>query len=442
MKMQWEKLLTRVRFGENEARPNDPCRCEFQKDYDRVAFSPSYRRLGKKTQVHPLSSNDHIHTRITHSQEVASSGRSLGAMAGKYLIEQGLVNHNELNIYECGTLLQAACLAHDIGNPPFGHAGEEAIKTWFKEHPKFLDGFSQAEQNDFLYWEGNAQALRVVTKIEDCYLDGGMRLTYAVLGAFMKYPYISNGEMTPKFGCFWSECEELTKIALALGLIKYNNYSWKRHPFAFLSEAADDICYSMTDIEDAHELKILSYDEIIKIFEQFIEHDDFKRYKSRLGDKSIFARRNLSLLRAIFINSCLNEVEKAFEKHIDEILEGGLDEPLTSLIREPERSILKQISEICKSKVFTDQHKIELEIAVHSIMDILLTNFCTAALELTQGRHLSFKTKKICELMGTTAIQKDSTTFDAYHRVLDYISGMTDNYAAHIATQFSGSLKI
>ncbi len=248
--------------------------------------------------------------------------------------------------------------------------------------------------------------------------------------------------MTPKFGFFWSEREELTKIALALGLIKYGDYSWRRHPFAFLSEATDDICYSMTDIEDAHELKILSYDEVIKIFENFIEHDDFKQYNARIGDKNIFARRNLSLLRAIFINSCLSEVAKEFATHLEEILEGQLDVSLTSLIREPEKSMLKQISDICRSKVFTDQRKIELEIAVHSIMDILLTNFCTAALEVTCEYHLSFKTEKICELMGATAIQQDSTTFDAYHRVLDYISGMADNYAAHIAAQFSESLKI
>lgn len=445
MKMQWEKLLTKKRFSNNDKEEklyDDPCRCEFQKDYDRIAFSPSYRRLGKKTQVHPLSSNDHIHTRITHSQEVASSGRSLGAMAGKYLMEQYLVSHKIINVYECGTLVQAASLAHDIGNPPFGHAGEEAIRTWFKEHPKFLEGFSTEEKNDFLYWEGNAQALRVVTKIENDYFDGGMKLTYAVLGSFMKYPYISHGEKTPKFGCFWSERKELTEIALALGLIKYNDYSWKRHPFAFLSEAADDICYSMTDIEDAHELKILSYKEIQEIFKNFINHEDFSNYEKRINNEAIFARRRLSLLRAIFINSCLKEVMKEFEKNIDVILEGGLDVPLTSLIREPEKSILEKISEVCRERVFTDQRKIELEIAVHSIMDILLTNFCTSALELTQGKSLSFKTKKICDLMGETAIQKDGTTFDAYHRVLDYISGMTDNYAAYMATQFSGSLKI
>ena len=187
-------------------------------------------------------------------------------------MEQYLVSHKIINVYECGTLVQAASLAHDIGNPPFGHAGEEAIRTWFKEHPKFLEGFSTEEKNDFLYWEGNAQALRVVTKIENDYFDGGMKLTYAVLGSFMKYPYISHGGKTPKFGCFWSERKELTEIALALGLIKYNDYSWKRHPFAFLSEAADDICYSMTDIEDAHELKILSYKEIQEIFKNFIAY--------------------------------------------------------------------------------------------------------------------------------------------------------------------------
>ena len=439
--MQWKKLLTRARFGETKIRISDPCRCEFQKDYDRIAFSPSYRRLGKKTQVHPLSNNDHIHTRITHSQEVASSGRSLGAMAGKHLMDLGLVDSNEINIYECGTLLQAACLAHDIGNPPLGHAGEEAIKTWFKEPPDFLKDFSSEQKNDFLFWEGNAQALRVVTKLEEYYLKGGMRLTYSVLGSFMKYPYISQGERTPKFGCFWSEREELTEIASALGLIQYNDYSWRRHPFAFLSEAADDICYRMTDIEDAHELKILSYDEIREIFKEFIEHEDFKKYKDIINDDNVFPRRKLATLRGIFINRCIEEVMQQFTVNLEEIIEGGFHKPLISLIREPERSILQQISTVCSQKIFKDQRKIEFEIAIHSMMDILLTNFCTAALELTHGQNISFRTKKICDLMGTTAIPKDSTTFEAYHRVLDYISGMTDNYAVHIATQLSGSIK-
>ena len=442
MKMQWEKLLTTKRFFEKDQnREKDPCRCDFQKDYDRVVFSPSFRRLGKKTQVHPLSSNDHIHTRITHSQEVASTGRSLGTRAGDYL-QSHLPESNIPNMYECGALLQAACLAHDIGNPPFGHAGEEAIKAWFKEHPEFLKGFSDEEKNDFLYWEGNAQALRVVTKLETYYREGGMRLTYAVLGSFMKYPYISRGEKTEKFGCFWSEREELREIALALGLINYSEYSWRRHPFAYLSEAADDICYRMTDIEDAHELKILNYDEIMTLFKEYVDHDDFEKYRNRIRDNCIFERRRLSTLRAIFINSCLDQVMAEFKNHIEEILEGNLQEPLISLIQEPQKSILETMSKTCKEKVFKDQRKIELEISVHSIMDILLRNFCTAALELTKGELPSFKTKKMCELMGATAIHKDDTTFDAYHRVLDYISGMTDNYAAHIATQLSGSIKI
>lgn len=439
-KMLWDTLLRVDRFKKNQKQEYNPLRSVFQQDYDRIAFSPSFRRLGKKTQVHPLSSNDHIHNRLTHSLEVASSGRSIGAKVGDYILKN-YPHEIDLTFHDTAMIVQAACLAHDIGNPPFGHAGEEAIKSWFCENDQYLQGFSEEERNDFIYWEGNAQALRVVIKIENKYYGGGMQLTYPVLGALMKYPYISCGAKSKKFGCFWSERDDLKEIALNLGLIKLGptDYYWCRHPFAYLSEAADDICYKMTDIEDACELGILRMSETTGIFKDFIDSSVYQTYKTLTNDQSICPRRRLSPLRALFINACIEQIAQQFIANVGTIMEGAFARTLIDAMSGIEKDILMQISQIYQDRIFKETHKVELEIGVHSLMDILLTNFCTAAREMTQGSKVSFKTQKLCELMGETAVEKGQSTFDAYHRVLDYISGMTDNYAVHIASQLSGT---
>ena len=241
--MRWDKLLSSARFGEQQGTlAMDLGRTPFHKDYDRIIFSSAFRRLDRKTQVHPLSENDHVHSRLTHSLEVACVGRSLGTRVGQAL---GKVLPDFVDASDIGALVQAACLAHDIGNPPYGHTGEDAIRHWFldRDNAHFLEGLSELEQADLQTFEGNAQGLRIVTQVESHRFDGGMRLTYGTLGAFLKYPwtvdYVVRGERK-KFGCYQTELPLMREVANALGLIQTGENAWCRHPLVYLLEAADE----------------------------------------------------------------------------------------------------------------------------------------------------------------------------------------------------------
>jgi dGTPase len=273
MQMRWLELLSTVRIG-SKKQNTELARSPFHKDYDRIIFSQSFRQLNRKTQVHPLTQHDGIHTRLTHSLEVSCIGRSLGMLAAEKI-------KDELPMWispaDVGAIIQAACLAHDIGNPPFGHAGEYAIREWFDDasHGNFLEKLSAEEQADVRQFEGNAQGLRLLTKIDYHPNDGGMRLTYATLGAYLKYPWLSKtiesqgntpASKRAKFGCYQAEKEILQQIAEQLGLIQLGEYHYCRHPLTYLLEAADDICYALIDLEDGIILNMLSYEEVEPIF--------------------------------------------------------------------------------------------------------------------------------------------------------------------------------
>jgi dGTPase len=254
-KMTWEKLLNANRLGDAKVQDNAPARSGFHRDYDRIAFSHPFRRLSDKTQVHPLSRNDHVHSRLTHSLEVSIVGRSLGMAAGeKIRLPEGRTPT------DLGQILQAACLMHDLGNPPFGHAGEDAIQMWFsdKRNSHHFNGLTPEQLLDFQTFEGNAQAFRLVANVEHNPGEGGMRLTYATLAALMKYPWTSqHAGPKKKFCAFLSEEALLNKVAEQTGLILQDNGRYCRHPLAFLAEAADDICYRIIDLEDAAEIGLL-----------------------------------------------------------------------------------------------------------------------------------------------------------------------------------------
>lgn len=455
--MEWKTLLVERRFSklpaeyepENNGENNsyDDTRSNFEKDYDRIIFSSSFRRLGKKTQVHPLSKNDHVHSRLSHSLETASIGRSLGFKVAenenKLLSEYSI---NKINRHDMATIVQAACLAHDIGNPPFGHAGEEAIREWFKENnEEVLEKFSEEERNDFLYWEGNAQAFRVLTQIEHHLFHGGMRLTCPVLGAMMKYPWTSiNRNEKNKYGCFWEERELMASLCTELGMRKIpgRNYQWARHPLAFLTEAADDICYRVLDIEDAHELKIISFEEAKGLFLCIIEasNENQQTYIDKyLKDNNFSLRRKMSYLRALALNEGVNEIVRVFNVYRDEIMTGDFQSTLIEHFRTDLKKMFDEMNKLSRERVFKEKRKVELEIGAYSVMATLLDNFCRAAREVTRGGRQSFKTARICDLMGENVLKKDSSTYQSYLRVMDYIAGMTDDYATYIANQLNGS---
>lgn len=437
-RMDWAKLLLPTRLGLEEKKyPEEPGRTHFHKDYDRITFSSSFRRLGKKTQVHPLAKNDHIHSRLTHSLEVSSVGRSLGILAGEKIKDDLPKGIFPVHI---GQILQAACLGHDIGNPPFGHAGEEAIKSWFSlpESAHILEGLSENQKDDFRYFEGNAQGFRVLTQLEYNIYKGGMRLTYATLATMLKYPWTSREiKKIKKFCSFHSEEEILNKIATAVGLLEKDKSCYCRHPLAFLAEAADDICYRILDLEDAHEMKILPFGEILKTLKPLCEKDI--HYQEIVGSSTLSSRRKMSFIRAKSIGKAIDGVCNVFVEYYEQIMNGIFDSELISKCVEEIQKPLDDSKMLARKKIFNEPRKIELEIGCYTTIGTLLDAFCKAVREqVISGECISFKSGRVLSMMGVNAPQKGDDLYKSFLRVTDYLSGMTDNYASYMAQQIGG----
>jgi dGTPase len=469
-KMEWHRLLVEKRFrdprdrekeeeGKNEGKNG---RSQFEKDIDKITFSSAFRRLGRKTQVHLLSENDHIHTRLSHSLEVASVGRSLGVMVGQWLKEkQKLQEKQELpdiiRPSNVGEIVEAACLAHDIGNPPFGHAAEEAIRKWFqenindievKDNEKQLDG---TEKGDLRNFDGNAMAFRVVTYKEYYEKDGGMRLTYPTLGALMKYPWTSNFTKKNKFSCFKTEYKNLCEIAKELDLIeKEDNRSkheakYARHPLAYLVEAADDICYGVLDIEDAIELDLLPEDYLIdqELDKCLIKKGELREEHQRLLKNNVSWRIKNGLLRGKMINRMIKEIVEAFENDYQRIMEGNLDKSLMSRTNNDSLCLkMKALYEEqdLKRKIYRNQRNVPLELGAYSVIETLLENSIAAAREIVKGEKTSYKTKIIKDFIKINSddIFKGKGLYEVIMLFLDYITGMTDNFATNVNKQLLG----
>ena len=437
MSMQWENLISPVRLWLEDDNDIESFKNQFSRDYDRVIFSSAFRRLGKKTQVHPLASNDHIHNRLTHSLEVASVGRSLGLSVG-YKVKEDLPK--TVSPFDLGQIVQAACLAHDIGNPPFGHAGEEAIRSWFANKPELLSDFSDDQKDDFLNFEGNAQSFRIVTKLENNSHEGGMRLSYSTLATLLKYPWTTKEiKRIKKFSCFQSEKDLLTKVANRVGLIEQDDYLYCRHPLAFLAEAADDICYRILDLEDAHELSILPFDEVKDILSPLCSDD--KDYKKIISSSTYSPRRKISYLRGKSIHRAIESVSDSFVSNYKEIMAGKFDKSadLIDKCSPCTRDPLNYAKDLAKRKIFDHPRKIELEIGSYTSLGSLLDTFFKAVKEQVSGTtKLSFKNDRVLKMMGINAPKPGENSYEACLRVLDYISGMTDSYATYMAKQVGG----
>ena len=438
MTMDWNRLLNRKRFGMPNEGESTFTRTAFHKDHDRVVFSSSFRRLERKTQVHPLRDNDHIHSRLTHSLEVSCVGRSLGAQVGEKL--DGKMPDG-VTPADLGAIVQAACLAHDIGNPPFGHTGEDAIRHWFRD-PKnqhFLDGLGPKEIKDLQTFEGNAQGLRILTQLEYHRFQGGMRLTYATLGAFLKYPWHS-GYQDPnkgeKFGVYQSEIPFLHQIAQEVGLKEVEQDRYCRHPLVYLMEAADDICYAIIDLEDGVEMNLLQYQEVESLLLELIGADVPADYFETTDDDP--ARRRLAILRGKAIEIMVNAVADTFIKHENELLEGALDRDLISLSHPKVASCIHQAKSIARQKIFREPQKALIEIGAYATLGSLLESFLTAVDEAISGQPISYKAQRILELIGRHAPKPGWNKYRAYLRVVDYIAGMTDAYAVELAQAIRG----
>jgi len=442
-KMDWHRLLQPLRIGEVTSHYEDG-RSPFHKDQDRIVFSSAFRRLDRKTQVHPLSENDHVHSRLTHSLEVSCVGRSLGFRVAEGLkadVNSGFPEN--ISAADVGAILQAACLAHDIGNPPYGHTGEDAIRHWFldAENAYLLEGLSALEKADLQTFEGNAQGFRIITQVEYHRFSGGMRLTQATLGTFLKYPWTvehasATGSKAHKFGCFQSEVAILKTIADDLGLIPQYNNRWCRHPLVYLMEIADDICYGLIDLEDGIEMGILRYPEVEKILKPLLANE-WAQYQVDL-DSADNERRRLSMLRGKAMEKMVEAASQAFLDNQQGILAGTLVGELSDHCPATVRDAIREAKSLAKERIFKDPRKTAIEVGAYSTLANLLTAFLQAAKELIETGHSTFRNSRVLEMMGPSAPQADWTLYQAYMRVLDYVAGMTDNYAADTAQQFSG----
>ena len=444
--MSWERLLDPGRLHDRRSEPpggsrNEIGRSPFHKDHDRIVFAGSFRRLGRKTQVHPLTDNDHIHTRLTHSLEVGCVGRSLGMIAGERL--SGRLP-DWITPADLGVIVQAACLGHDIGNPPFGHAGEYAIRDWFTradaDGSGLLEGLSPLERQDLLTYEGNAQGFRIVTQVEYNQFRGGMRLTTATLGTLLKYPWtVEHSGAAGKFGGYQSERELLAEVAGRLGLLPRGEGRWCRHPLAWLVEAADDICYALLDLEDGLEMGILRYDEVAGILIQ-IAGGEPADYLAMQRD-GVSQRRRIAALRGAAMERAVNDVGAVFVQHEAELLGGRLNNDLLELCHPDLGWGVKAAKQLARERIFQNERKAKLEIGAYTTLGILLEAFIGAAHELHHTGRSTFKHQRVLALVGENTPRPSWPLYDSYRRMLDFIGGMTDHYAVDLAQEMGGRLR-
>lgn len=403
-KMDWTKLLTTDCYNSKKSESSDvscdtnfECRTIFQKNIDKIIFSSHFRRLSRKTQVHPLNENDHIHSRLIHSLETACVGRSLGQYIGDFLFERKELPDNFIPEH-IGQIVQAACLAHDIGNPPFGHSGEEAIKGWAKNIEQLKN---IKHKKDFLSFDGNAMAFRVLVSTGYDGGERGMSPSYSVLGSLLKYPRISrHAGQKEKFSCFGSEKDVLEKVAEKLGLIgNIGNYA--RHPLAFLTEAADDLCYQILDLEDATELNILNSSFMLRKFKDVLEFDSNKLEKIR---HECVRDRN-SKIRSKIMDKAIPALVKVFEEKYDDIMIGNFNSSLFDTSNDPTIKRLREVYKEASSDIFYSRRKVELEIGlrnqlVHYLIHTLKLPMTSAMkTRLTIGKRLN-------HCLGQTDVQK------------------------------------
>jgi dGTPase len=432
--MDWNKLLSTRRYGQDHYEPVMASRSPFHKDQDRIVFSSAFRRLQDKTQVHTLAESDYVRTRLTHSMEVASVGRSLGANAGQVIIDRHLKN-SEYSPADFGHIVSAACLAHDIGNPPFGHFGEEIIRHWFKNGSgatERAEGLTEAEARDLELFEGNAQGFRVLTKLQNWRNAGGLRLTYATLGTFMKYPRTSvisapapGDSAGKKFGVMQSEKEDFREIAEELGLLQRGTDDyWCRHPLTYLVEAADDICYSVVDIEDGYKLGRLAYGETEDLMIRILGQPP-KRY-AEVDDPS----ERISYLRAKCIGHLIGEVSTIFKECEGDILAGNFKGDLLHHSRKAK--LFEEIHDLCQREIYRHPERIQAELSGAEILTTLLDAFYDAHLDWEKfnrdGAAMNPRSTVLMTLFPD-GHEEPKGRYDWLLGVTDFVSGMTDSFA-------------
>lgn len=436
--MNWNELLSVKRLGKPTSGVITPdTRTQFQRDYDRLIFSSPFRRMQNKTQVFPLPGSVFVHNRLTHSLEVASVGRSLGNMVSAQL-EKMNIEHPLLT--EVGSVVAAASLAHDMGNPPFGHSGEDAIKAFFTngEGRSLRTEVNEAEWKDLTLFDGNANTFRVLSHQFKGRRVGGFALTYTMLASIVKYPYESTLASKPKFGFFQSEKETFAEIAHCLGLKQEdtNGLKFARHPLVFLVEAADDICYQIMDIEDAHKLRILSYDETKTLYLNFYDKDeDSKTLQSIAKTMSQVTDPNeqISFLRAGVISRLVNECVRVFMSNYSAILNGEYQHSLIRDISPVAKNAMQKVMDVSIKRVYADHSVVEIELAGYKIISTLMEHFVSAMLSESK-----YNSKLLSIFPDQFRVENHEPVYAKIQSAVDFVSGMTDVYALDLYRKITG----
>ncbi|HMZ11226.1 MAG TPA: deoxyguanosinetriphosphate triphosphohydrolase [Plasticicumulans sp.] len=445
--MDWNQLLSRRRLGiRHRSSAEDTQRTDFQRDFDRIVFASAFRRMQDKTQVFPLSSNDYVRTRLTHSLEVSSVARSLGNRVGEVVIARhGLT---QVVPADFGAIVAAAALAHDLGNPPFGHAGEDGIRQFFEETTlgrSLIGRMHPAEQQDLLRFEGNAQGFRVVARLQSPDNFGGMQLTLATLGSFTKYPRGSLLDADPavggiafkKFNYFQADAALFDEVATGLGLDPVLPGAWRRHPLAFLLEAADDICYRIVDLEDAVRLRQLEHGEVLDLLLPLVGlAADSPRLKQLTRPKE-----RIEYLRAKAIGRLIDEVVTLFLDCEAEILAGRYG--LELLDEVPSRAPMLEMKELARRRVYIGQPVVEVQVAGFEVLGGLLAAFAGAVTDVAErGGRATALNRMLMHLLPEQFVGPGhEPVADAYLRtlkIIDFISGMTDSYAVSLFKRITG----
>ncbi len=444
--MDWQQLLSSKRLGKTRPEPITPGRSPFQQDFDRIVFSSAFRRLQDKAQVFPLADNDYVRTRLTHSMEVSCIGRSMGSGVGAFICRE--YDLGDIQPSDVGAIVAAACLAHDIGNPPLGHSGEEAIRHWFatSEVARVIAaGMTPAECSDIENYEGNAQGFRILARLQMPDNPGGMQLTCATLGSFAKYPVGSpeirkiEGVGAKKFNFFQADNKLFAEVAETTGLtpVEGRQYAWHRHPLVFLVEAADDISYQIVDFEDGHMLGIIPYPELEAVMLEIIGTESRSATQlQKLDDPE----RKVEFLRAKALGTLVGQIITGFVEHHQQILAGELKQPLTELI--PAAPALAKISRRSVKDIYNYRRAVEIEAAGFELTEGLLDAFMSAANEVASN-HPSYRSQKLIQLLPERYRNEKSSAWreNNYTRllhILDYISGMTDSYAVSLFKKIKG----
>ncbi|MEZ4777885.1 MAG: deoxyguanosinetriphosphate triphosphohydrolase [Flavobacteriaceae bacterium] len=442
--MQWEKLLSLRRQGDTNKRlriEQDETRLGFEVDYDRIIFSSAFRSLQDKTQVIPLSKTSFVHTRLTHSLEVSVVGRSLGRAVGKAILEKHpfLEKTHGYRIHDFGAIAAAATLAHDIGNPPFGHSGEKAIGDYFLHGNgnRFKDALTEKEFQDLVDFEGNANGFKILTETKNG-VEGGLRLSYATLGAFMKYPKESLPKKPSKhiadkkYGVFQNEVPFFKEVADELGLLKKEDNRYSRHPLAYLVEAADDICYTLIDFEDGINLGLIEEEFALEYLINLVKDTLQKKKYQKLTNTT----DRIAYLRSLAISSLIEEAVSVFITNEEKILKGEFSNSLLDVCKFTPQ--IKDIIKLSVDNVYRSNEVIEKELAGYQILTTLLEAL-TQAIERKQKHQLRHYDSLLLNV-SRLQISDDKNTYYHLLECCNYISKLTDGNALLLFQKIQGNI--